>query len=103
MSELLRIEREIGTLAAKIRRLRHRRRQLEILAGKNERANSPRTLAIKNAYENGESSVESVAREFSTSAGFVQRLARDLNWKRRLPAQCKAQRVRRDIEAVERA
>jgi hypothetical protein len=96
------IEREIGALMAQVTKLRWERRAAEIIAGRNERANSPRVKAIRNAYTSGEASVAEVARQFNTSAGYVQRLARELDWPRRSPLKCRSQSARREIEVVER-
>ncbi len=94
------LEREIGETAAKLSALRRKRRQLEIAEGKNRRANSPRIEAIRKAYVANETSVAEVARAFGTSPGFVQRLARDLDWPRRSPPKCAGQAVRRQEEAA---
>lgn len=94
------IEHEIGVLSTKISVLRYRRRQLEIREGRYARALSPRTLAIKAAYVANECSVTDVALAFNTSAGFVQRLARELAWPRRSPLKCKSQLQRRRKEAA---
>lgn len=92
------LEREIGETAARLSALRRKRRQLEIAEGKNVRANSPRIQAIKKAYVANQISVAEVARAFATSPGFVQRLARDLDWPRRSPPKCHGQSLRRGVQ-----
>lgn len=94
------LEREIGETAAKLTALRHKRRQLDIAEGKYRRVNSPRILAIKKAYMANQMSVAEVARQYSTSSGYVQRLARELDWPRRSPPNCARQAVRRQRESA---
>lgn len=94
------LEREIASTAAYLTKLRRQRRDMEIAAGKNERAKSPRILAIRLAYVGKQVTVADIAERFGTSAGFVQKLARELDWPRRSPPACVGQQIRRHREVA---
>lgn len=100
MSEMETLEREIASTAAYLTKLRRQRRDMEIAAGKNARANSPRVQAIKRAYVANQISLHDLAREFGTSRGFIQNLVIEFNWPRRSPPKCHGQRLRRQQEGA---
>jgi len=89
MSERAHIEAEIGRLMARVTELRRQRREIDIREGKYARALTPRVLAIKSAYVANQMAVREIAGAFGTSAGHVQRLARELAWPRRSPPKCR--------------
>lgn len=94
------LEREIGRLAARLTELRRLRSKNRRRALDRARATSPRILAIKKAYLEGNDSVGEIARAFKTSTGHVQRLVREFDWPRRSPVAALSQSRRRAEEAL---